>query len=542
MEKKFPLLFLTLVISPMVASAEGAVTDRSEPAPPAQATATRELVTIKTEPPPPQTEKYENLASENDTLGLIFKYGTVKVAKDIERIKFGLSITAVRNIDKVKIELEKLQNELNKLAKIPAFSDATDHKHRKDVALVWGTVQTKIEILMTAINTLNEYQDLSTIDKQLPDCHLQLDPINVNLIKPLTEKVQMIISYTDLTATKQTYDQNKENFSSLLNNIELIDEKVSEVLLTIRERIDMLDALASNEINDHLFIELHKSNCLFVAAHEKINIDLCEKQASGMYCLLDVATFKATLDYEIYYSVNYEDIQLKSEANQIIARSPNNEFGYLTCHEKIKGTYVNPFDECHFMKGDPNCFKAIADKKIDDILRHCKFIRKKPEPVSRTRKGFLLQGKNITMAKEIDHRGRLINMLPNSLPIYLETVNRLLVQYDGFETTFSPTNKPLKRLLIKSWLTNEDIKKLEYWNTVYEMSSELGIGDYVDMIIIFIIVVSSPFFIAMCTKLIKTSDWYWNRAKQWQTKRRDEGKANFDKNKELVSILAQNTK
>jgi len=488
------------------------------------------------------TEKYDNLAHENDTIGFLFKYGTVKVAKDIERQKFGLSITGVSNLDDLMEEMGKIQIELNKLGTIPAILDSTDTKHKRDISLLWATIQAKIEILQTALKTLEKYQDKNVIDKELPTCHLKMEPININLLRPLRDKIRMILSYTDLTATKQVYDQSKEKFSTLLNNVELIDEKVSEVLMTVRERIDILDSLASNEINDHLFIELHKSTCLFVAAHEKIHIDLCEKHASGMYCLLDIATFKATLDYEIYYSVNYNDIQLKSEPNQIIARNPNMEFGYLTCHEKIKGTYVNPFDECHFVKGDKNCFKALDNKNIDKIVKSCKFKRAKPEPVSRTQKGFLLQGNNITMAKEVDNQGRMTNMLPTVFPYYIETLNRLLVQYDGFETTFNPTNTPLKRLLLKSWLTEDDIKNLEYWTNIYEWASSLTTGDYVDITIILILAIITPFFIAMCTKLIKASDWYWERAKNWQRKRKNEGKENFDRNQELVSILAQSAK
>jgi len=192
------------------------------------------------------TEKYENLVHENDTIGFLFKYGTVRVAKDIERLKFGLSITGVSNLDDLTDEMEKIQGELNKLGTIPAIVDKTDTKHRKDIGLIWGTIQTKIEILQTALNTLKEYQDQNVVDKEMPTCHLKLTPININLLRPLHDKIKMILSYTDLTATKQTYEQSKEKFSTLLNNIELIDEKVSEVLLMVRERIDILDSLASN--------------------------------------------------------------------------------------------------------------------------------------------------------------------------------------------------------------------------------------------------------------------------------------------------------
>jgi len=492
-------------------------------------TTTETTTTTTTE----QTIQNDDKIIEED-LGFLLKKGKIKIAKSLEKYKFAVSVPTLKEADKIELTMTRIGRELDRVSTIPAVKDG-DKQHHKDLNKLWSKTQKSANMILNTLYDIATYSNPDIGKTALLNCSMQMNTIDDTLFGFQFEKIKTIIDYMDLTATKEDYDNDKSKFLNLIDQTEIINEILNSVYDYLHIRLDTLEGLSRLQITPSLSKEMQNAKCMGKAEMERIEVDFCEKQEDGIYCMLDVTTYQATQTYQTYYAVNYRNVELATTDREVYAKNEDGEMGKLQCNDKIPEGGISPYLECHFLEGEQKCLETLTSRKLDNILKNCKFMSNIPKPVSKTKYGFLLMGNNITSIREIDKAGKTLYILPKKLPIYVEVNNDLQVTYGGYTTTYRPDRTVALRKILKTWMTNKDLSDLALWSEIYKITENLDTEDYFDLIVFVILGIVIPVLCILGFKACKTSNFCINWENKRFFKRKDDpNRENFMKNQEIL--------
>jgi len=496
-------------------------------------TTTETTTTTTTKTTTEQTIQNDDKIIEED-LGFLLKKGKIKIAKSLEKYKFAVSVPTLVEADKIELTMAKIGRELDRISTIPAVKGG-DKQHHRDLNMLWSKTLKSVNMILNTLYDISSYSNPDIEKTALLNCSLQMNTLDDALFKIQFEKIKTIIDYMDLTATKEEYDTDKSKFLNLLDQTEILNEILNSLYDYLQIRLDTLEGLSRLQITPSLSKEMQVARCMEKAEMEKIEVNFCEKQEDGIYCMMDVTTYQATQTYQTYYTVNYRNVELATTDREIYAKNEDGEMGKLQCNEKIPEGGISPYLECHFVDGDHKCMEALNTRKIANILKNCKFMSAVPRPVLKTKYGFLLMGDNITSIREIDKAGKTLYVLPKKLPIYVEVNNDLQVTYGGYTTTYRPDRTVALRRILKTWMTNQDLTDLALWSEIYNVTENLNTEDYFDLIVFVILGIVIPILCILCLKSLKTSNYCiaWENKKFFKRKE-DPNKSNFLQNQEIL--------
>jgi len=496
-------------------------------------TTTETTTTTTTKTTTEQTIQNDDKIIEED-LGFLLKKGKIKIAKSLEKYKFAVSVPTLVEADKIELTMAKIGRELDRISTIPAVKGG-DKQHHRDLNMLWSKTLKSVNMILNTLYDISSYSNPDIEKTALLNCSMQMNTLDDALFRIQFEKIKTIIDYMDLTATKEDYDNDKSKFLNLIDQTEIINEILNSVYDYLHIRLDILEGLSRLQITPSLSKEMQIAKCMEKAEMEKIEVNFCEKQEDGIYCMLDITTYQATQTYQTYYAVNYRNIELATTDREVYAKNEDGEMGKLQCNDKIPEGGISPYLECHFIEGEQKCMETLNSRKIDNILKNCKFMSTIPKPVSKTKYGFLLMGNNITSIREIDKAGKTLYVLPKKLPIYVEVNNDLQVTYGGYTTTYRPDRTVALRKILKTWMTNQDLNDLALWSEIYGITENLDTEDYFDLIVFVILGIVIPILCILCLKALKTSNYCITlENKKFFKRKEDPNRDNFVKNQEIL--------
>jgi hypothetical protein len=320
--------------------------------------------------------------------------------------------------------------------------------------------------------------------------------VNWHELKPkilLEMNTELTISIADLKLDADTahYKATTADYYKAAETLSKVREILNDYYQQVADRLALLEALSNNRLEGEVLTAMQSKNCITSGHIEKSEISQCERIKDGLVCRVDIQVFTKPALYEYYTPVTYKGVQLKFEQpNQYLVKSNNQIWNLLTCPDD-QDNQLDTFDTCTISQYQNLCSSSFSTKDFASYIKNCNFTRTEPPLTLATNAGLLIQGENVQV-KLINKTSNQVTEITDPLPIVCSTEKIVQVSQGSQLINWESNVLVLSDQIIRSWLSSQDIEKLQSTVQTTEMLNSIEIEDIIDLVLIIIVLVLIP--------------------------------------------------
>jgi hypothetical protein len=487
------------------------------------------------------SETAQNKVESTKGLGLLLNVGKVYMKKSVINTLVGISFPGKIDLKTYIGELNKTEVEVNKIIAIPGLATDTFGKPLGDKFKVIGDDLDDIEKILYDVS---QYHDTSASDPKEYLCKLEMSEVTLEFITEITRGINSFMKPIDYTVTEAKLISNPEMYEKIYSTVLLIHEFVQEKKNHIKERLEVMNALANDFVPPQLPYLLDTLKCLQSGELEHVEIRYCDKSKTGLFCEVSVNVHKKLTEYEKFTPIVYEDVQIRGhEIGQIFVQDENKHWALIDCDETIDTEYdtnedLDEFGECDVIPYQNECTAVVLSTEYDKILKYCNFtMRGDVVPIRRSKTGILLHGEDF-LVKEVDPKdSSVINILQNKYPVHIVTNNNLAVTLKDREILLKPYYTSTERTVQYTYLPQSFIESMKSSAKQSDLLTDIEFTHIVDLIygLLFLLVI--PVLLTLCCCSAKNSEvivtWKENR-KYEKAKQKSKSESNLEENSKFM--------
>jgi hypothetical protein len=487
------------------------------------------------------SEAVQNKVESTKGLGLLLNVGKVYMKKSVINTLVGISFPSSFDFNSYVKELNKSETEIRKIIAMPALG--TD-RFGKTIGELIRVIGDDLDDIEKILKDMTQYHDTTAPETKEYLCKLEMSEVTISFLTDITRGIISFMKPIDLTLTEQKLIASPDIYEELYSTVLLIHEFVQEKKSHIKERLEVMNALANDFVPSQLPYLLDTLKCLQSGELEHIEIRYCDKAKTGLFCEVSVNVHKKLTEYEKFTPIVYENVQIRGhEVGQIFVQDENKHWALIDCDETIDTEYdtnedLDEFGECDVIPYQNECTAVVLSTEYDKILKHCNFtMRGDIIPIRRSKTGILLHGEDF-LVKEVDPKdSSVINILQNKYPVHIVTNNNLAVTLKDREILLKPYYTSTERTVQYTYLPQSFIESMKSSAKQSDLLTDIEFTHIVDLIygLLFLLVI--PVLLTLCCCSAKNSEvivtWKENR-KYEKAKQKSKSESNLEENSKFM--------
>jgi len=280
-------------------------------------------------------------------------------------------------------------------------------------------------------------------------------------------------------------DQILRNYANQMTDLGLVWHAEASVMLNV------LESLGSHIMPEELMSVYQLAECIpddLVDDH--VDVMECVKTKDGYYCGLQTWFPVTSAIVQEMIPIHYNDIRLMPHCDKevFISGESDGAIFYLHCDQYNFESEKVP--TCEKREIEKECLNSLKTKKIEGIIDNCNFTRAEPQVITRLPdSGILVQGKNVKANKN-DHPN--FQPIASDTPMLIYSPLDLLIKQDEEEWVIKPSNVTAVFAVIKSALTEDQIKRLERRMLWLDLKGSMNWENIVQIVLVIVAVVGVP--------------------------------------------------
>ena len=296
----------------------------------------------------------------DQNIGLVHKYKNFLVSTNKEEFPIEVRFKIFSDLDYQVNLLEGIKTLLNGIENIPGIKNQNEIR----ISVVRQIRQSTVtaDAIIERLRTINKYKGENTripSDPCFTEVAHNLDLLIFAANNFIDSSIKALGSYTVAEIAIGS-----TGYSAVLNvlqdgylHLRTVEDKTSDYL-------SKLESLTSGILSSEIYSMVQMSPCIQAGEIDKLKIIKCEKTTTGLLCSLEVEIYLTSANYEIYGPVNYDGVQITLPPHKLLAKSPENTYGLLTCRDEA----TELVNDCKFSVWEPaaSIFGSDHQKAIEE--------------------------------------------------------------------------------------------------------------------------------------------------------------------------------
>jgi len=446
--------------------------------------------------------------SEVSPLGLAVKFKDITVYKGAETNEVGIYFKQSFQFSDYAAVLRETEEEITKLENIPALSKTANSPQFRSIGHILGDLKRTFLGIKKSLETLDTYRNTSSSKTYQTHCLVEYREITKTQLEEALKEIVTHVNGIDYQGTSTTFTD-AEKYYNLVNGLTNFREILTDFCQLVTDRLTILDTFSIGQLADEVPAVIQTQTCASVGTPEEFKVISCDKLAQGFYCNIEVITYTEPQYLALYTKVNFQGIELMGETEgQLLARDSSLNWKLLTCQDDFNNDNLpDYFKLCSITDYNNGCSRSLDLRRAALLIKNCNFTRRTPDAVTMTETGTLIMG-NKAVIKLLQSDGTVFKVLDQELPLLITTSRTIELEMGGIKTKIKPQKPTQHETVAEFFLDDQDIKTIKQSLNIDDFTDNLGLDDYIDLILVIIVTIVVPIVGVLCKKHIQTSD-YW---------------------------------